>query len=83
MHSNVCVCVGGGGDLARHTRTRRPELCIMLRGTCTCAHGPLSRFHSHTDFGLAVDGNQERPVTRLGTLDYMAPEVCACVCLCV
>eukprot|EP00983_Pelagomonas_calceolata_P068560 1149971-Pelagomonas_calceolata.AAC.5 len=26
------------------------------------------------DFGLAVDMNQERPVTRLGTLDYMSPE---------
>lgn len=28
------------------------------------------------DFGLAIDSSQERPVTRLGTLDYMAPEVC-------
>lgn len=27
------------------------------------------------DFGLAIDLAQERPVTRLGTLDYMAPEV--------
>ena len=27
------------------------------------------------DFGLAVNVMQERPVTRLGTLDYMAPEV--------
>ncbi len=23
------------------------------------------------DFGLAIDLNEERPVTRLGTLDYM------------
>jgi serine/threonine protein kinase len=37
------------------------------------------------DFGLAVNHVVERPVTRLGTLDYMAPEVrlvifgcCAC-----
>jgi serine/threonine protein kinase len=30
------------------------------------------------DFGLAVDASVERPVTRLGTLDYMAPEVLAC-----
>lgn len=28
-----------------------------------------------TDFGLAVDARAERPVTRLGTLDYMSPEV--------
>jgi aurora kinase len=27
------------------------------------------------DFGLAIDTHQERPVTRAGTLDYMAPEV--------
>eukprot|EP00951_Prasinocladus_malaysianus_P008429 scaffold61029_cov24-Prasinocladus_malaysianus.AAC.1 len=27
------------------------------------------------DFGLAVDQNEERPVTRAGTLEYMAPEV--------
>ncbi|GAX79937.1 hypothetical protein CEUSTIGMA_g7377.t1 [Chlamydomonas eustigma] len=31
-----------------------------------------------TDFGLAVNANEERPVTRLGTLDYMAPEVLKC-----
>lgn len=31
-----------------------------------------------TDFGLAINGQQERPVTRLGTLDYMAPEVLRC-----
>ena len=30
------------------------------------------------DFGLVIDSNQERPVSRLGTLDYMAPEVLAC-----
>ncbi|PNH09883.1 Aurora kinase B [Tetrabaena socialis] len=27
-----------------------------------------------TDFGLAIHADTERPVTRLGTLDYMAPE---------
>lgn len=32
----------------------------------------------HTDFGLAVNHLLERPVTRLGTLDYMAPEVLVC-----
>jgi len=30
------------------------------------------------DFGLSIDSTQERPVTRLGTLDYMAPEVLIC-----
>ena len=27
------------------------------------------------DFGLSINAEQERPVTRAGTLDYMAPEV--------
>lgn len=27
------------------------------------------------DFGLSINANAERPVTRAGTLDYMAPEV--------
>ena len=27
------------------------------------------------DFGLSINANEERPVTRAGTLDYMAPEV--------
>lgn len=30
------------------------------------------------DFGLSIDITQERPVTRVGTLDYMAPEVVVC-----
>ncbi|GAX79690.1 hypothetical protein CEUSTIGMA_g7131.t1 [Chlamydomonas eustigma] len=30
------------------------------------------------DFGLAIDIREERPVTRSGTLDYMAPEVLQC-----
>ena len=28
------------------------------------------------DFGLSIDATEERPVTRAGTLDYMAPEAC-------
>jgi aurora kinase len=30
------------------------------------------------DFGLAIDCAAERPVTRAGTLDYMAPETLVC-----
>ena len=30
------------------------------------------------DFGLALDATTERPATRLGTLDYMSPEVLSC-----
>ncbi|KAI8468632.1 MAG: kinase-like domain-containing protein [Monoraphidium minutum] len=30
------------------------------------------------DFGLSIDITCERPVTRVGTLDYMAPEVVVC-----
>ena len=30
------------------------------------------------DFGLVIDMSEERPVSRLGTLDYMAPEVLLC-----
>ena len=30
------------------------------------------------DFGLALNASEERAVTRLGTLDYMAPEVLRC-----
>ncbi|MEW5298547.1 MAG: hypothetical protein WDW38_000717 [Sanguina aurantia] len=30
------------------------------------------------DFGLSINVRQERPVTRAGTLDYMAPEVLVC-----
>ena len=31
-----------------------------------------------SDFGLSINVNEERPVTRAGTLDYMAPEVLVC-----
>lgn len=30
------------------------------------------------DFGLAIKCDEERPVTRAGTLDYMPPEVLVC-----
>jgi len=30
------------------------------------------------DFGLAIDATEERPVTRAGTLDCMAPEILHC-----
>lgn len=30
------------------------------------------------DFGLAINVREERPVTRAGTLDYMAPEIIVC-----
>lgn len=33
------------------------------------------------DFGLSIDATSERPVTRAGTLDYMAPEVSPTTCL--
>jgi serine/threonine protein kinase len=38
------------------------------------AANPRCRPTQVTDFGLAIDANTERPVTRLGTLDYMSPE---------
>ena len=28
------------------------------------------------DFGLAIDTIREKPMSRVGTLDYMPPEVC-------
>ena len=32
------------------------------------------------DFGLSINARAERPVTRAGTLDYMAPEVLIAAC---
>ena len=34
------------------------------------------------DFGLSINARAERPVTRAGTLDYMAPEVSSAVSPC-
>jgi serine/threonine protein kinase len=34
------------------------------------------------DFGLAINVVKERPVSRVGTLDYMPPEVRRCPCCC-
>lgn len=28
------------------------------------------------DFGLAINTDAQAPISRVGTLDYMAPEVC-------
>jgi hypothetical protein len=30
------------------------------------------------DFGLAINAARERPISRVGTLEYMAPEVTGC-----
>ena len=38
----------------------------------------LSLDSACSDFGLAMNLSEERAVTRLGTLDYMAPEVLRC-----
>lgn len=35
------------------------------------------------DFGLAINATRERPISRVGTLDYMAPEVLCVLCGCV
>jgi serine/threonine protein kinase len=70
----MCVCVG----LALHqhpvvvaSTPIQPAVATLLK-QARCAH------HPSTDFGLAVNHLLERPVTRLGTLDYMAPEVLVC-----
>ena len=46
--------------------------------TPTPTHNHNTEQNQPPDFGLAIDAAIERPVTRLGTLDYMAPEVLAC-----
>ena len=38
----------------------------------------VCNFRGSVDFGLSIDETKERPVTRAGTLDYMAPEVLNC-----
>lgn len=52
-----------------HCRDIKPENTVFSK----------ERVLKVTDFGLAINAGAERPVTRLGTLDYMAPEVRACV----
>eukprot|EP00892_Ulva_mutabilis_P001312 jgi/Ulvmu1/11181/UM072_0017.1 len=47
---------------------------IKLENTLFSADGTLKI----ADFGLSVDTLVEAPVTRLGTLDYMSPEVMRC-----
>ena len=68
------------------TRILRPFLCglsylharniihrdIKLENTLFSADGTLKL----ADFGLSIDTSEENPVTRLGTLDYMSPQVC-------
>ena len=50
---------------------------------CCCAwydtvHETLLCFPAMVDFGLSIDYSQERPVSAVGTLQYMAPEVVVC-----
>lgn len=45
-------------------RDIKPENILLAGGTVKLA-----------DFGLSINAELERPVTRAGTLDYMAPEV--------
>ncbi len=44
-------------------------------GACLSAPGLVVKL---ADFGLSINHRVERPVTRAGTLDYMAPEVLVC-----
>lgn len=56
-------------------------LCMHVQGVIHRDIKPeniLLTQHKHirlADFGLSIDATLERPVTRAGTLDYMAPEV--------
>eukprot|EP00955_Chlamydomonas_euryale_P101694 365365-Chlamydomonas_euryale.AAC.3 len=53
-----------------HTRRDiKPENTVFTRGLQLKV----------TDFGLAIDQREERPVTRLGTLDYMVRVLCGSV----
>lgn len=64
--------------------------CLIKKDVSVCAQGYLWRDCKPenillagpglsavklADFGLSIDSTEERPVTRAGTLDYMAPEV--------
>jgi serine/threonine protein kinase len=46
-------------------RDIKPENILLTDG----------RVVKFADFGLSINADEERPVTRAGTLDYMAPEV--------
>jgi len=72
----VGVGVGGSGEC-------EAQRCIHLcRQLCPSSPQPSQhpnqptqpQIQSHPDFGLSIDITKERPVTRVGTLDYMAPE---------
>jgi hypothetical protein len=72
QHLNLCRCtcllspqrcMQATCAVVRHCATVSPH-------TCAC---PLP-----ADFGLSINHVEERPVTRVGTLDYMAPEVVVC-----
>lgn len=55
--------------------------CISTRLAgldCFCPTVSAALLVMSADFGLSIDITQERPVTRVGTLDYMAPEVVIC-----
>jgi len=63
VSKTIYVCVGGVQGIVH--RDIKPENILLA------ADGALKL----GDFGLAIDSRQERPVTRVGTLDYMGPEV--------
>ncbi|MEW5318341.1 MAG: hypothetical protein WDW38_009569 [Sanguina aurantia] len=67
MYPYLCALI----YLHRHSivhRDIKPENTVFTKGMVM----------KITDFGLACNSQEERPVTRLGTLDYMAPEVLCC-----
>ena len=64
--SSTAKSEGGRGAQGIIHRDIKPENCLLLGS---------SKIFKLADFGLSIDANSERPVTRAGTLDYMAPEV--------
>ncbi len=50
---------------------QQSEMCYAEDNDGSFLGGPIML----ADFGLAINMDNERPVTRAGTLDYMAPEV--------
>ena len=55
--------------------------CAQPENIFICATGQLLI----GDFGLAAHKERDNLTERVGTLDYMAPEVCVCAraCVCV